>query len=173
MSSKSVVHHGEVAREVISEEQEKKSTNVPYIDNPGFTKLVVKRIKKTFDDATGDKFNLYDRGLPDSVAYLKVIDKTEPDKELHDELLNSRYENIVFFTPIWEQIYNTDKQRLEWIIEARKISNALIEVYHNYNYNLIEVPIGPVKDRVKFVLKTMKKYAVDKQLTSFFQAQIV
>jgi predicted ATPase len=148
--------HGEIAREVITEEQEKKSGIHPASDVLAFTKLVVDKMKNRQHVSATDELCFYDRGLPDSAGYL-MLDNIEVPEYLIQEIKNATYQKVVFITPFWEEIYLTDGVRFETADEAKAIAMALRQSYTHFGYNLMEIPKGTVDERVDFVLNEINK----------------
>ena len=53
--------------------------------------------------------------------------------------------------------YKATEERTEDVETAKKICNALFEVYKELGYTTIFVPLMNVKDRINFILKKIKK----------------
>ena len=88
----------------------------------------------------------FDRGIVDIDAYMKV-DNIEIPNHLEESIYKNRYNNEVFYTPIWEEIYINDKERKESIKQAKQIENEILSSYKFYDYKLIKVPKGSVEEK--------------------------
>ncbi len=95
-----------------------------------------------------------DRGLPDITAYLDMVN-TDYSKKFTDANHKYKYD-IVFWFPIWENIYKSDNERYEDIKLAQNIQDYLLKSYKSLGYKLIEVPKLSVKKRVAFILSELK-----------------
>ena len=62
------------------------------------------------------------------------------------------YESKVFIAPAWKKIYHQDSERLESFEEAIAIDKSLREIYQSFGYELVEIPLTTVEERVKFIL---------------------
>jgi predicted ATPase len=91
-----------------------------------------------------------DRGIPDILAYMHYIGDSYPAFFDHACKVH-KYEKI-FVLPPWKDIYESDEARYENFEQSQLIFTHLLETYKNYGYELIEVPIGTVEERVKFIL---------------------
>ena len=95
----------------------------------------------------------YDRALPDVLAYMDYFGQ-EYGEDFIFTCKSHRYDKI-FVLPPWEDIYVSDNERLENFEEATQIHTLLDKAYRKLGYNVIEVPIGPVMERVQFILKNL------------------
>jgi predicted ATPase len=120
------------------------------------TKLLEGRVKQ-FQNAIqeNEEIIFLDRGIPDVLAYMKYIGDPYPDT--FERACNAhRYTKILFLAP-WEEIYTSDSERYESFEQAKEIHDFLIQTYSGFGYNPIEVPIGTVLERVKFVIENLQK----------------
>lgn len=63
-----------------------------------------------------------------------------------------RYSKNVFIAPPWPEIYTQDEERKQTIKEAKETYLAMLEVYKNYNYSLIELPKLTIESRTNFII---------------------
>ena len=100
------------------------------------------------DSLTKTELVFFDRGVPDSIAYynLEGLDPAEPLK--HSRRI--RYRRIFFFERF---DFLKDKVRSEDEMIAARLNDLLLEAYGNIGYDIIIVPVMPVKDRVDLVLE--------------------
>ncbi len=96
----------------------------------------------------------YDRSLIDVVAYMNFWNSKYP-KIWDNNIINSRYNKNVFYTPIWHEIYQKNNHRKETIQDAQKIDSFLKKAFIKYHYNIIEVPKLDVLKRVDFIINSL------------------
>lgn len=146
--------HTEVSRAVIKEEMEKGSGLLPWRDLSGFSDKVFKGQTSQYHDAEEGKVNFYDRGMIDVIAYLRK--DGHPSDGLGDLVDHYPYNNTVFLTPPWHEIYSQDEERKENVEEMEAIHHSLMETYQSFGYKVVEVPKVSLSERVNFVLKTLE-----------------
>ncbi|MEH6538315.1 MAG: ATP-binding protein [Psychroserpens sp.] len=95
----------------------------------------------------------FDRGIPDVLAYMAFFNQVYDDF-FKNACLNHQYD-VVFLLPPWEAIYQSDNERFETFEEALQIHNHLKGIYESFNYQIIEVPFGTVKERTNFILNNI------------------
>ena len=137
----------EVAREIILEYR--KDDLNPWNKREGFIRLVYERI---FDDLQHllDKPTFCDRGALDCVAYLKEANLPIPVCLRH---FNPRlyYFEEAFILPPREEIYCQDWARQQSFEEAVSLYKSIRSTYLEYGFKLVEVPLLPIKERIKFL----------------------
>lgn len=97
----------------------------------------------------------YDRGILDSLYMLNSETKLLTS-ELNEYIERYKYNSLVFVFPPWEEIYVTDSERDQTFTEAQKVHSELSTWYRAHGYMPIEVPKISVKERVEFILNTIK-----------------
>lgn len=141
----------EVAREVLF--NEKTSTGEISLDKKDFLlrqfficSLQLEK-EKTYNPEKD--FVFLDRGFLDGIAYLRL-------KSLKSEILEfyaKHYEYDKIFL-LDRFPFESDSERIEASeSEAEKIQNELLNVYSEFGYTPIKVPIMPIKERAEFILK--------------------
>ena len=138
----------EVSQEIIQEQK----VNTAY-KNFDFEAAVFNRRKEQFEHATGLHF--YDRSMMDGIAYMKKNKLAVPIKMIQT-IKKCSYHKVAFIAPPWENIFQKDSQRLEDYEEAEEVYQSLQEVYQSFGYQLIEIPLASVDERVKFILSQRK-----------------
>ena len=134
----------EVSRGIIQEQNIQTSAK-----NFDFEYAVFQDRKKQYLSAT--KLHFFDRSMLDGLAYMKIHNIPTPQQMLTD-LKTYRYESKVFIAPAWQEIYHQDSERLESFQEAVAIDKSLREIYHSFGYELVEIPLTTIEERVKFIL---------------------
>lgn len=118
------------------------------------TKLINLRIDD-FNNANIAKKEkvFYDRGIPDVLAYMSYFNQTISDS--FNAICETYTYNKIFLLPPWEDIYTDDGERFETYGQAVDIYHKLKETYQIFDYTIIEVPFGTIKERVNFILQTL------------------
>ena len=112
----------------------------------------IKQFKKAEAESTPVIF--YDRGLPDVLAYMEYLNTNYP-KYFKEKCESNKYDQI-FILPPWKAIYVGDKERYESFEQACQIHNYLLKTYERFNYDLTEVPLGPIEQRTDFIINKFK-----------------
>ncbi len=142
--------HTEMARALIKEQQDLGSELLPWKNHRDFGKELFRRQVQQYLQAQPGLVNFYDRGIPDNLGYLRR-DGLQ-NQTLEKEAKEYPYFSKVFFTPPWKDIYAQDNERWEDFELMLQIHEALQDIYHFYNYQLIEVPRASPEERLDFVL---------------------
>ncbi len=127
------------------------SVSDPYNFNIQLLNGRIDQYKSTLADNLDIVF--YDRGIPDVLAYMVFFNQTY-DNTFIKACTDHVYEQI-FLLPPWKQIYTSDSERYESFDQAQEIYHHLLEIYTNFGYNCIEVPLGTVAERSNFILDTI------------------
>ena len=94
---------------------------------------------------------LCDRGIPDLVAYARIMGLRDAGHFERAARLY-RYNPTVFFAPPWRDIYQDDAERTEGWAHAQRIYQPMREAYEELGYRVVELPKVPVAERLAFVL---------------------
>ena len=146
----------EISRDVTIEAQ-KNGTEQLFLTEPLlFSDMLLKgrleQYKKA--DDKGGEWVFFDRGIPDVFGYLNYIGMEYPDRYIQVSRVN-KYD-FIFLMPPWEDIYIQDNERYESFEQALAIHNHLMRAYKSLNYNVIQVPIGPVAKRTDYILNAIQ-----------------
>ncbi len=141
---------GEPARELIAEHHA--ATGKPSFDGAPemFVDLLVERSIEKFDSVPEARNVIYDRGLPDCVAYARVSG-VNPDRALAAAVAR-RYPNPVVVAPPWEEIYTTDDMRRATFEQVAAFHSVLLGAYDELGYELVELPKSSIKERRQFIV---------------------
>ena len=119
-----------------------------------FTKKLLDLRINQFNKIQKNEITFYDRGVHDTLAYLKYINVNIGD-DLIKKCLKIKY-NRVFVLPPWEKIYQRDDCRYESFEESIKIFNQIIKTYEYFKMNTIILKQGTIEDRVDKILSYIK-----------------
>lgn len=146
----------EVARTIIQEQVSDAGDALPWADTGKYAELMLIRSIRDFrGNSTLTTPCLFDRGIPDTLAYCTLVGQ-EMNKELVNEALSYRYNPIVFILPPWQEIYHTDSERKQDFQLAVETFRRIEETYSMLGYELIQVPRLPVSQRADFVWDILK-----------------
>jgi predicted ATPase len=142
----------EAGRAIIREQQAVGGSALPWLDPPAFAELMIgfdMNSHRIAADINGPVF--FDRGVPDTVGYLRLSGLPVPAHMLAaaDEL---RYNRRVFALPPWPEIFGQDAERKQDFDEAVRTFDAVTSVYSDLGHELVEVPRAPVEVRMRFIL---------------------
>ena len=146
----------EIARKVIAQEVEKGTSSLPWDNVEAFSLLVLNQMIAQKEKHENNEASFLDRGIPDIIGYLHHANLT-PDPIFEQYLSKFNYNQKVFFAPIWEEIYQNDKERIETIPQAHQVSEVLYKTYVDLGFNVIVLPKISVEERVNFVLSEIEK----------------
>lgn len=141
---------GEPARELISEHRA--ATGEPSLDHAPemFVRLLVERSIEKFDNAPGTGIVIYDRGLPDCVAYARELG-VSPDRAVA-AARTRRYADPVVVAPPWEDIYTTDDMRRATFDQVVAFHTSILTAYDELGYQVVELPRSSLETRAVLVM---------------------
>ena len=143
----------EVSREIIAAQQKANLNATPWGDVEQYANLVFRKMHAQYKKQD-TKLCIYDRAMPDLIAYLKFRKKKVPINIYHS--INKYLQNpVVFFAPIWEDIYIKDLQRPENFEATIAISSIIKTTYLELGFELIELKKESVKARKAFIENTL------------------
>lgn len=144
----------EISRELIKQAQAQ-GIDQPFLSNPEqFNIDLLKARIEQFNKASTLKVDsFYDRGVHDIVGYMYYGKQEIPN--LFKEACNKSNYDIVFLLPPWNDIHVLDNERYETFEQAKEVYTCLHKAYADYGYQVIEVPLGSVIERKKFILKNI------------------
>ena len=140
----------EVSREIIREQLEANSGILPWQNLTAFSELVFEGRKSQFLAAFHSS-SFYDRSLIDTLAYMVKDGLPIPEHWLAD-VQDHRYDNPIFITPPWKEIFANDHERRESWEQVLHIHEFLMSSYAQYGYDVVLVPKVTVEERIEFIL---------------------
>jgi len=146
----SLAHIAEPAREVIAEQRAVGGTGTTDSDPARFVELLLERsIAKHRAALERGQSVLFDRGIPDCVAYARQLGG-DPEPCRRAAAIH-RYDATVLVTRPWPEIYTTDDERTMSFEATLPFQRLLEDAYKEAGYELIEVPRGSIAERGAFV----------------------
>jgi predicted ATPase len=140
----------EPAREILAEQRRIHARGVPEKDPDLFSMLMLSRAIHDYQEhSTLEEPVVFDRGIPDMVAYARLfgLDET-PYRNAAQEF---RYHRTVFYFPPWEEIYTTDSERKMSFEDAKAFGVVVRSIYETFGYRMLEVPRFSLEERVQFI----------------------
>ena len=141
----------EISRELIAEQLSIGGDILPWKNQIAFENHIANLRKEQYLNCSEKENYFFDRSSIDCIAYLKA-NKLEITNEISQITKECIFNKQVFITPLWEEIYINDGERIEDIKSALNIENSIIKTYKSLGYNLITVPKLSVKERVNFII---------------------
>lgn len=146
----------EAGRGIIQDQMKIEGRALPWRDPLLFAELMLSWEMRSYhaaEQTTGSVF--FDRGVPDVMGYLRLTGTPVP-QHVHNAAVAFRYNPVVLIAPPWKEIFRQDQERKQDFHEAIRTYEALAATYTELNYQLIEIPLLPVDERVKFILHQIK-----------------
>lgn len=141
----------EAGRGVIREQMQGGGDGLPWLDRERFAELMFDWELRSYRQAERqDGPVIFDRGLPDTIGYLR-LEGLEVPAWMEEEALRLRYNRRVFIAPPWKEIYGKDEERRQdWEVAVRT-HDVMVETYTELGYELVELPLASVAQRAAFV----------------------
>ena len=147
----------EPAREVLAEQRATGGSGTWDRDASLFVHLLLQRSIEKYAMArrSGDTV-IFDRGIPDCIVYaVRAGADPTPSLEAADAY---RYQPHVLFLEPWNDIYETDEERIMSFDDTVSFSQALRDVYERSGYTLVDVPRDSIDDRATFVRMSVARF---------------
>jgi predicted ATPase len=141
----------EPAREILAEQRRIQAMGVPEKNADLFSTLMFSRSIHNYDDHSSvEEAVVFDRGIPDMVAYARLFGLDETS--YRNAAQEFRYNPTVFYFPAWEEIYTTDSERKMSFEGAKAFGAVVRSIYEKFEYRILEVPRFSLEERVQFIL---------------------
>lgn len=146
----------EPARYVLKEQRSVGGKGVPEKDPALFVSLMLAREVEWFKECERSRQSIvfFDRGVVDNIGYARLFGIGESDINKMAKLC--RYNNNVFYLPMWKDIYVTDDERKMTYEVAKDFGIELRKGYEEFGYRLVDVPYDTPKGRCDFILEKIK-----------------
>jgi predicted ATPase len=139
----------EPGRRIVGEQVAERGIALPWVDLAAFA---IKAIELSRADRRDAERHLglvfFDRGLIDAASALEVATGFPALNSVATE----RYNQVVFLTPPWAEIYETDSERKHSFAEAVSEYDRLLLAFATLNYDIEILPFASVAERADFVL---------------------
>ena len=96
----------------------------------------------------------FDRGIVDVFGFARLI-SIPITLEMKDAAKKYGYNKRIFLFPFWEEIYINDVERKQNLDEAKRTSLVLKDVYEEFGYQVIDVPLLSPQERAEWVLSCL------------------
>ena len=79
---------------------------------------------------------------------------SDPDSydKISSSLRSHRYNNKVFITPPWKEIFRNDAERDQSFEQSIEVYERLDKWYREHGYDIVALPRDTIENRVKFIL---------------------
>lgn len=159
LATDGVQHMPETGRAVIRDQVRTQGNALPWADRSAFADLMFERELRSHRAAsamTGPV--LMDRGIPDVIGYLTLCGLPVPGGIERAARLY-RYNRRVFIAPYWDAIFTQDDERKQDRTEAEATCRIMAETYTRLGYDLVQLPLASIGERMTFVLDHMRQAA--------------
>jgi predicted ATPase len=92
----------------------------------------------------------FDRSFMDVVSAVEFTGLQAP-ASLEVALSTKRYAQLVFMSPPWEAIFESDSERRHGFADAVAEYEALVPTFRRFKYEIVFLPQMSVQDRLEFV----------------------
>lgn len=141
----------EAGRAIIQDQVAIGGTALPWADRVLFAELMLAADIRSYLEALALSGPvLFDRGIPDVAGYLRLCG-LPIGAHVERAGRSFRYARQVFIAPPWPEIFAQDAERKQSLDEAEATYRAMVAVYSALDYDLVELPLAPVAERVGFV----------------------
>ena len=140
----------EPAREILEEQRSVGGAGTPDRDPSLFVDLLLQRSIDIHEAAKRWEGSvLFDRGVPDCIAYATLVGTDPTPSVLASEVY--RYHTEVLVLEPWEEIYVGDEDRTMSFAETLEFQAAIEDAYERAGYDLLQVPRESVENRAALV----------------------
>ena len=108
----------EDSRKVIAKEIMTGGEILPWKNQIAFESRIVNLRTQQYLSSSRDSICFFDRSAIDSMAYLK-LNNLKATTEIIKDIKKCNFNKTVFYTPIWQEIFINDSERIENIEQAR------------------------------------------------------
>ena len=138
----------EAARLIIEEKLAAGLSLEQIVADPDWMPSVARRKYAMEKAMPADMAYFFDRGIPDSVAYYRLV-HLPIDEMLRAMMDEIRYRKVFLLDLV---DFKNDVARHETPEQAMIIHGMIREAYADQGYEIVEVPIMPLGERVDFIL---------------------
>ena len=140
----------EPAREILAEQRAVGGAGTPDNDAAIFVDLLLRRSIRNHQDAERrGGAAVFDRGVPDCVAYARVLG-VDPSRGVRAVERHRYAREVLLFEP-WSAIYTTDEERTMSFRDVLGFHREIVDTFETAGYVFVSVPRGSIDDRTAFV----------------------
>jgi predicted ATPase len=148
-------HMPEAGRAIIQDQMAIGGTALPWLDRLAFAEAMLTwemRSYRSAQELAGPV--IFDRGVPDVVGYLRLVGLPVPP-HIDRASRSLHYHQRVLIAPPWRAIFAADAERKQTFDEAEATYRVMVDVYSGLGYELVPLPLAPIRERVAFVRNVM------------------
>ena len=145
----------ETARQIIKERISKGLSPRP--DPTSFAQQIFEHDLRNFiSNSNLPSLLFFDRSFMDSACMLFDSDKDSYDK-IRNSHVTHRYNNKVFITQPWKEIYRNDEERDQSFEESIEVYERLDKWYREHGYDNVVLPKDTIENRANFILNHVSR----------------
>lgn len=142
----------EPGRQIVKEQMAIGGDALPWINLDKFLELALSRYLFQYNSQTeSEEITFFDRSIVDAIQ----LDESQP-QYFNEAAHKFKYNNLVFLTPPWEEIFTNDPERKHDFESATKEFDELLIKYKNFGYETVLLPKTSVKERADFILDKLQ-----------------
>ncbi len=141
----------ENSREIIAEQIFERGEILPWKNQIAFENKIANMRTQQYIDSPENCICFFDRSILDGIAYMQV-NNLKLTSQIIKNIKKCNFNKSVFYTPIWQEIYENDNERKENIKQAMIIEKAIIKTYKSRGYELTEIPKLSIEERANFII---------------------
>lgn len=146
----------EGGRAIIQDQVEIGGQALPWADQYAFAELILSWEMRSHREAMAfDEPVIFDRGVPDTIGFLRVNDLPVPP-HMDAAARLCRYARRVFVAPWWPDIFGQDAERKQSADEAERTFEIMVDTYAAYGYEPLILPLASVEERARFVIDRLR-----------------
>jgi len=154
-ASKGYNYIPETARQIIKQRLSKGLSPRP--DARTFAQEIFDKDWKNFiSNSNFPSLLFFDRFFMDSACMLSESDRDGYAKIRNSHLTN-RYNNKIFITPPWKEIYRNDEERDQSFEQSIEVYERLQKWYREHGYYIIVLPKDTIENRANFILNHVRR----------------
>ena len=148
LAAKGYTTFAEVSRTLIEQQLRLEHGILPWQDLPGFAALCLQAMSEQKQQAELQDAAFLDRAIPDICGYLAQAELAIDSRYV---TASQGYHPQVYFCRPYRAIYVQDEVRPYPFEGAMAIHDALVAIYQQLGYQVVEVPWGTLEQRVTFI----------------------
>ncbi len=141
----------EVSRKIINRSLKDGTKVFPWENTLQFVNTCVSETLTLLDQRES---TISDRGMLDNLVNLQIAN-LEPSTFFLEFPYLEYYNPIVFYCPLWKEIYEREPQRPQPFSHQNKVDQLTRKTYIQYGFQLVEIPKTRIEDRVAFVMERL------------------